>query len=168
MNDNIIVYFLGQPCSGKTTLANYFYDNFYKSEDKKPFKIDGDKMRSLFKNFDYSKEGRIANLNKSADLATYLHSEGYDVLMSLVCPYVEAREYLENKNIPVLWVFLDYEKVWDVRGRENFHAEDFDKIGACPLNYVIVINTTQTDVKDCYEEIKNYYLKIKSHLKNNN
>lgn len=154
MNNNIVIYFFGQPCSGKTTLANYFNENYYQNMEKKPFLIDGDKMRSLFKNYDYSKEGRIANLNRSTDLATYLHSEGYDVIMSLVCPYAEARKYLEQKDITVLWVHLFYEKKWDIRGREEYHANDFDDVKSCDFRNLIEINTTQGDIEDCYEEIK--------------
>lgn len=150
----MIIYFLGQPCSGKTTLADYFYEHYYSSEHGKSFRIDGDKMRDLFKNTDYSREGRITNLNRSSDVATYLHSEGHDVIMSFVCPYKEAREYLEEKGIPILWIHLDYEKSWDVRGRESYHVEDFDALSTYPLKNTIQINTTQMDVKDCYDEIK--------------
>ena len=59
----MIVVLFGQPCSGKTTLA----------KELKAYNVDGDKLRTIFTNKDYSKEGRIKNLNRASDIAHYLN-----------------------------------------------------------------------------------------------
>ena len=56
----MIIWFTGQPGSGKTTLANELILNLKRnSPEKKVINIDGDDLRSISKNKDYSKEGRI-------------------------------------------------------------------------------------------------------------
>ena len=58
----MIIWFTGQPGSGKTTLANELILNLKRDfPDKKLINIDGDDLRSISKNKDYSKEGRIKN-----------------------------------------------------------------------------------------------------------
>ena len=53
----MIYWFTGQPCAGKTTLADLL-----KKEKPGAFRIDGDDMRELFSNKDYSAKGRIDNV----------------------------------------------------------------------------------------------------------
>ena len=54
----MIVVLFGQPCSGKTTLAKgilkYLGPRYTEH-------IDGDKLRELFANKDFSREGRVRN-----------------------------------------------------------------------------------------------------------
>jgi len=78
----MIVVLFGQPHSGKTTLAQEL-----EFEELYDYHIDGDHLRTMFKNTNYSKEGRISNLNRASDIATYLHYNGNDVVLSLVYPY---------------------------------------------------------------------------------
>jgi adenylylsulfate kinase len=79
----MIIVLFGQPHSGKSTLA----------AELDAHNIDGDKLRELFSNKDYSREGRIKNLNRASDIAHYLNSVGEPVVLSLVYPYKEARDY---------------------------------------------------------------------------
>jgi adenylylsulfate kinase-like enzyme len=141
----MITVLFGQPCSGKTTLANQLKADYY---------IDGDHLRNMFKNKDYSKQGRINNLNKASDIATYLHYNGQDVVLSLVYPYKEARGYLNSLVAGVKWIYLVYEKVdGQERGREQFHVSDFDY----PTNAeALYLNTTWLTEEECIDEIKKY------------
>ena len=137
----MITVLFGQPCSGKTTLANKLAADFY---------IDGDHLRNMFKNKDYSKQGRINNLNKASDIATYLHYNGNDVVLSLVYPYQEARNYLNSLVDNVKWIYLTYELD---RGREQFHVNDFDYPAEDEALY---LNTEWLMEEECIEEIKKY------------
>jgi len=79
----MIYLFTGQPGSGKTTLAKKL--QFWLQTDKKNwrksvFHIDGDQLRELFPNTDYSKEGRYKNITKAFDIAKYLDNCDNDVL----------------------------------------------------------------------------------------
>lgn len=122
----MIVVLFGQPHSGKTTLGRLL-KQFLQLEKHNwrtdVHHIDGDELRKLYDNTNYSREGRIANLNRASDIAAYLDSKGMDVVMSLVYPYLEARTYL-NELVPnVKWIYLTYD---GERGREKFHVTDFD------------------------------------------
>ena len=137
----MIYLFIGQPGSGKTTLAKMLKD--YLGEDT--FHIDGDDMRILFPNTDYTKEGRIKNIEKAFDIVRYLNAKSKSVVISMVAPYRELREKLKN-DCEVSEVYLYTTKE---RGRESFFVSNFEK----PLiQYNLVCtdgNTTET-----FEKIK--------------
>ena len=85
----MIYWFTGQPGSGKTTLAKklqMWLQTDKTNWRKSVFHIDGDQLRELFPNTDYTKEGRERNIRKAMDIAKYLHSTGHDVVVSLVSP----------------------------------------------------------------------------------
>jgi hypothetical protein len=138
----MIVVLFGQPCSGKTTLANQIEADYY---------IDGDQLRTMFQNKDYSKQGRINNLNRASDIATYLHYNGNKVVLSLVYPYQEARDYLNSLVSGVFWVYLTYE---GERGREANHVADFDLPYYDDLN--IMISTSATSEEESLKLIKEF------------
>lgn len=137
----MIVVLFGQPHCGKTTLA----------KELNYVKIDGDELREIFANKDYSKEGRIRNLNRASDIAHYIHSTSKtNVALSLVYPYKEAREYLNSLTDEVVWVYLTYE---GERGRENFHVKDFE----IPTEERILhLDTSKQSISECVQAIKNY------------
>ena len=56
----MIIWLTGQPGSGKTTLANQLIKSLTQNNKNiKILNIDGDDLRALNKNKDYSKKGRI-------------------------------------------------------------------------------------------------------------
>jgi len=146
----MIIVLFGQPHSGKTTIANQFTS--YRN-------IDGDKLRELFANKDYSKEGRIRYLKRASDIAHYLHSHGDDITLSLVYPYKEARDYLNNLTENVAWVFLHYH---ETRGREQFHVKDFEL--DLLEEDVLSLNTSELSLEECVKEINKYVNKKRSRV----
>jgi adenylylsulfate kinase-like enzyme len=113
----MIIVLFGQPHSGKSTLAKLLVEQGM-------WNIDGDELRNIFKNTDYSKAGRIKNLNRASDIAVYMNHVGGDsVVLSLVYPYKEARDYLNSISDDVKWIYITYT---GERGREKFHVADFD------------------------------------------
>lgn len=137
----MILVLFGQPNCGKTTLAKLLPE-FHN--------IDGDKLRDLFQNKDFSREGRVKNLNRASDIAHYLNSNGTDVVLSLVYPYKEARDYLNSLTTDVKWVYLIYEVD---RGREKFHVQDFEH--PTPEE-ALCLNTEWMTEEECITEIKKY------------
>jgi len=139
----MIIVIFGQPASGKTTLAKKFMAEGFHH-------IDGDHLRDVFKNKDYSKEGRIKNLNRASDLAHYFEfAEGRNVVLSLVYPYEEAREYLSKLNKTVKWIYLIYQ---EDRGRDQFKVEDFELPHRDDVD--LIINTSNTSIQDSVDQIK--------------
>jgi adenylylsulfate kinase-like enzyme len=139
----MIIVLFGQPTSGKSTLANYVIEtssNF--------INIDGDNLRKIFKNKDYSREGRIRNLNKASDIALYLNSVDYDVVLSLVYPYKESRDYLNSLCDNIKWVYLTYD---GERERDSYHVKDFE-IPRDDEN-VLTLNTSKLSIQECINKM---------------
>jgi adenylylsulfate kinase-like enzyme len=137
----MIIVLFGQPACGKTTLAKKIAENDF-------IHIDGDDLRDIFKNKDYSREGRIKNLNRASDIAKYLSYKGSNVVLSLVYPYEEARKYFDSLT-KVKWIYLIYQ---EDRGRNQFKVEDFELPNRDDID--LMINTSNTSVEDSVEQIK--------------
>ena len=66
----MIYWLTGQPGHGKTTLAKLFKEHLEVNyKHKKIMHIDGDDLREIFNNKDFSKEGRIKNITFAQGLA---------------------------------------------------------------------------------------------------
>lgn len=140
----MIYWFTGQPCAGKTTLAGLL-----KKEKPGAFRIDGDDMRELFSNKDYSAKGRIDNVGTAQRIAHYLHNQGRDVIVSLVSPYVDQREEFKTllgDNIKEIYVHTT-----EPRERDHFKATAYTP----PLENYIDIDTTKDSINESFEKILN-------------
>lgn len=151
----MIIVLFGQPASGKTTLAKSIQRELFILENASYPIVDGDEIRDIFKNKDYSREGRIKNLNRISDISTFLAHQYKIVIVSAVYPYREAREYLESIYENVIWIFLNYS---DKRGREDYHVKDFE----LPLraNNLLPINTTKDGIEFATQKICSFYRQI--------
>lgn len=147
----MIILFLGQPASGKTTLADELYKRIWHESLFAAIRIDGDKWRDVTKNKDYSKEGRVKNLKAAFDMAIYLEKDGYIPILSFVTPYEELRNYLKENSNYLIQIYLTYN---EDRGRNNNFANDFEEPSDC-----LKINTSETDIKDCIEIITRKIIK---------
>ena len=127
----MIYWFTGQPSSGKTTLARLL-----KKFKPGAYMIDGDDMRELFSNNDYSIKGRVENVGTAQRIAHFLHNNGKDVIVSLVSPYIDQREdfkTLLGDNIKEIYVHTTMK-----RERDHFAAIAY----VPPHENFIDINTT--------------------------
>jgi adenylylsulfate kinase len=116
----MIYWLTGQPAAGKTTLATWIQSSF----PNKSIIVDGDDIREIFVNKDYSEEGRKKNIEKAQILAKFLHHKGFTVIVSLVSPYRSQREEFKSEmgeNIKEIYVHTKNE-----RGREKFHVEGYE------------------------------------------
>ena len=144
------IWLTGQPASGKTTLANLLLIHFNSlNKNKKYFNIDGDDLRDLFQNKDYSKKGRYTNIRLGMSIAAYLINKNQFPIISLVSPYRELREEFKSKY-NVLEVYLH---TTEIRGREDFFVQEYEQ----PLNNFIEIDTTHQTEKESLNEILNVY-----------
>ena len=95
-----IIWLTGQPGSGKTTICKEILE----IRDHRIFHIDGEDLRDLFENKDYSEVGRRKNIELAQQIAEYLNTKGKDVLVSLVSPYKDKQisiqmYYFINKSL---------------------------------------------------------------------
>jgi len=135
----MIYLFTGQPGSGKTTLAKklqMWLQTDKANWRKSVFHIDGDQLRELFPNTDYSKEGRYKNIAKAFDIAKFLEASGNDVVMSLVSPYRELREEFKSQ-CKVQEIYCHTKKI---RGREDKFALDYEP----PTEFYVDLDTSES------------------------
>lgn len=138
----MIYWFTGQPASGKTTLVNNLLDHFGRNNT---IIIDGDDIRDIFQNKDYSENGRRKNIERAQDLALFLDKKGFIVLVSLVSPYKEQREIFKKiANVVEIYVHTSED-----RGRNHFHVENYEP----PTEGYIDMDTTNKTETDSYYEI---------------
>jgi len=137
-----IYWFTGQPASGKTTLVNNLLTHFGKEN---AIIIDGDDLRDIFQNKDYSEVGRRKNIERAQDIAQFLNKKGFTVLVSLVSPYKDQREDFKNRE----GVVEVYVHTTEDRGRNQFHVENYET----PTENFIDLDTTNKTETDSYYEI---------------
>ena len=144
------IWLTGQPASGKTTLANLLIDQLSKDNSRDIyFNIDGDDLRDLFQNKDYSKKGRETNIRLGMSIAAYLINKGYTPIISLVSPYKNLREEFKSKY-NVLEVYLH---TTEIRGKEKYFVADYEP----PTNSFLNMDTTNKSEKESLNEILNVY-----------
>ena len=109
--------------------------------------IDGDDMRDLFTNKDYSIKGRVENVSTAQKIAHYLHNNDQDVIVSLVAPYVDQRE--DFKKL----IGSDFKEIYvhttEPRERDHFKAIAYTP----PLSNYIDIDTTTDSPKESLSKI---------------
>ena len=136
----MIFWFTGQPGSGKTTLGKALMEKLDNS-----FHIDGDDLRGLSANVDYSEQGRISNIRTAQSIAMYLDNKGKNVVVSVVAPYKWLREEFKGRH-NVNEVYLH---TTEIRGREHYFAEDYEP----PEEDFLDMDTTNVSVEDCISKI---------------
>jgi adenylylsulfate kinase len=144
----MIYWFTGQPAHGKTVLAKKLH--YIKPN---AFMIDGDDMRELFANKDYSIKGRVENVGTAQRIAHYLHNQGKDVIVALVAPYVDQREDFKNligtENMIEFYVHTS-----EPRERDHFKAIAYIP----PTSDYVDIDTTYDTPEQSFEIVKKWIL----------
>jgi adenylylsulfate kinase-like enzyme len=111
------------------------------------FHIDGDDLRDLFDNKDYSEVGRRKNIELAQQISEYLHNKGKHVFVSLVSPYKDQRDKFKEKLGDIIKEVYVYTS--EVRGREQFFVQDYEP----PTENYIDMCTDNITVAECVEKI---------------
>ena len=141
----MIFWFTGQPGSGKTTLGKALLEKLDGA-----FHIDGDDLRGLVHNVDYSEQGRISNIRMAQSIAMFLDNKEQDVVVSVVAPYRWLREEFKARH-KVNEVYLH---TTEKRGKEKFFVEDYEP----PQENFLDVDTTNVSVEACIDRIVEEFL----------
>ena len=153
----MIYWFTGQPGAGKTVLGSKLHE-FLKSEKrnwrKDVFHLDGDDLRELTVNKDYTPKGREINIRNAQMITEYTHKNGCDVVVSLVAPPRWLREEFKEKigleNFQEFYVHCS-----DPRERDHFHSKNYE----APETEFMDVDTTKDNPLKSFSKIINYLTK---------
>ena len=137
----MIIILTGQPHSGKTTISNHLKNIFQKTNSpRKIYQIDGDDLREILNNKDYSEQGRRKNIETAHAIAKYLENKDKHslIIVSLVSPFRDLREELKQSHSAIEF----YVHTTEIRGRENFHVANYEE----PLENFVDIDTNEDEV----------------------
>ena len=154
----MVYWFTGQPGAGKTVLGSKLHE-FLKSEKrnwrKDVFHLDGDDLRELTVNKDYTPEGRERNIRNAQMIVEYLHNNGCDVVVSLVAPPRWLREeFKERIGLENFQEF--YVNCSDPRERDHFHSKNYE----APETNFINVDTTKDSPEKSFSKIINQLTKL--------
>jgi adenylylsulfate kinase-like enzyme len=136
----MIYWFTGQPAHGKTVLGrklHRYLQTEKKNWRKDVFHLDGDHLREITVNKDYSEQGRINNIRNAQMICEYLHINDCDVVVSLVAPYKWLRdEFKERMNGEITEIYVH---TTEPRERDHFKVEGYEP----PIENFIDVDTTE-------------------------
>jgi adenylylsulfate kinase len=142
----MIYWFTGQPGAGKTSIAEVLINKL----PKNTFHVDGDDLREIFNNKDYSETGRRKNIELAQHITHFLHNKGTNVVVSLVSPYRDQREEFKQKiGGDIIEIYVHTE---NLRGREDFHVKNYEE----PLENFLDIDTSDVIIETCVNKILEY------------
>jgi adenylylsulfate kinase len=155
-----IFWLTGLPCSGKTTLANEISKHFNAEI------LDGDEIRKLSNNNDFSEEGRKKHMLTVAELANML-SKYTNVIVALVSPIRSVRDEIKTKfpNVEEIYLKCSVDECIsrDVKGMYKKalagEIKNFTGINAKyeePL-YSTIIDTENLSVKESVNKLLEKY-----------
>src|SRR5262249_43940611 len=140
----MIYWFTGQPGSGKTTLA-LALQSVLRKKGLAVVHLDGEFLRGIMGNRDFSEAGRIRNIKAGQQLAAKLDAQGVVVVASFVSPYRNIREaFKRNGNVLEIYVHTT-----EVRGREVHFVPNFEP----PERNFLDLDTTAKSVEACIDKI---------------
>ena len=144
----MIVNFIGQPNSGKTTLAKQLQIYIETILHKKCDVLDGDDLRELYNNKDYSIIGRKKNIEIAQIISKLLDKRNDFVLTSFVSPFKSLREELKaDSNYKVNEIYLYSDRI-----REGKMVSYYEP----PTENYLGINTDKNNINQSLQLIIQY------------
>lgn len=142
-----IIWITGQPGAGKSTVGRALLDDLT-SSGVPAFMVDGDDLRALTANADYSPAGREANIRRAQDIALYLSRQGQVAIVAVVAPFLWLREEFKARaNVREVYVHTT-----EVRGREHYHSDEYGK----PESNFLDLDTTGATVEQSVAEVRRF------------
>ena len=116
----MVYWITGRKNSGKTTLAYRLHTQIPNS-----VVLDGDEMREIADNHDYSDEGRTKNLLNIARLASAFEKQGLTVIIACVSPNRGVRNNLQKWFKECIEICMPFGELWEgTEYEEPEHGRD--------------------------------------------
>ena len=158
-----VVWLTGLPAAGKTTIANEMVERL-KALGLPVEHLDGDQIRKLFPQTGFSREARNDHVRRVGFLASVLERNGIFVVVSLISPYRESRDFVRNlcKNFFEIHVSTPlaecerrdpkglYKKA---RAAEIKNFTGIDDPYEAPLKSELVLDTSGLSPSECVRRI---------------
>ena len=160
-----LFWFTGQAGAGKTELANALKTQLNREQtivqqnilpqkiwsdyipNKKFVIIDGDDIRELYNNTDYSIDGRKANVDFVQKLCIFLIKNNIVPIVCMVSPFAEQRkDFIKGNDGIEIYVHCS-----EIRGRENYHVDYYEP--PIESKNTLRIDTTEKTVLQSFEEL---------------
>lgn len=140
MSNRVLI--CGLPNSGKTTYAKFLI-KLYESAGKNYMWLNGDKVRAMFDDWDFSIEGRKRQTLRMKTLADAALNT--DVIIDYVCPLVEYRKIIEPTHL----VYIDTHDRTPYEDTKNIFE---------PVVGADVVVSSKSDIEACakrlYDQLK--------------
>lgn len=161
----IVYWITGLSGAGKTTLGRLLYRD-QKAEKENVVILDGDELREIINNKDYSKEGRKQVAKQYSKMCKMLSDQGIDVVICTISMYDEVREWNRENIENYCEIFIevpmdelirrDQKKLYSrALKRELTNVMGIDTDFEAPKNPDIKINNDgYLEVKDVYDILK--------------
>lgn len=143
----MIITFTGQPNSGKTTLSQQLTE-YLKLKGHTVNWIDGDNLREMVKNFDYSERGRKRNIETAYSIARLYNRTTNYVVVSLVSPFKDLRESLKSDPSTITKEIYLHSS----RFREGKMVSYYEP----PTNNCLTIDTDKSNIPESLKLIIDY------------
>jgi adenylylsulfate kinase-like enzyme len=143
-----LYWFTGQPGAGKTSLAQILKIKLQlQNPHKKIVILDGDEIRDLFNNKDYSKLGRMHNVDLVKNCCRFLVKNDIITIVCMVSPFAKQRAEIV-KELDGVEIFVE---CIEERGREEYHVDYYEQ-PSYTINYQSInINTSYKNDVQSFE-----------------
>lgn len=162
MNNGTILWFTGLSGSGKTTLAKKL-----KEFVEPAIILDGDDIRGIVQNKDFSIAGRNEHIKRMGMMAKLFANQGINVICTFISPTNEAREFAKqlHDKFVLIYVKCSIEECIkrDVKGlykkAEDGTIKNMTGIGQGyeePVYPDLILDTEKYSVDECLEELTGF------------
>lgn len=144
-----LYWFTGQPGSGKTSLANLLKKKIevINNGRQKVVILDGDEIRDIFNNKDYSTDDRLKNVEIVQNCCRFLVKNDIITIVCMVSPFaIQRREIVKELNGVEIFV-----ECMEERGKEQFHVDYYETPRYTTSHQSISINTSYKSDLESFE-----------------